>query len=375
MNKDNIPMPQELKTFDFIISSGIDIINNNYKSKDFSISYISSKESDYENNKSNEDKNLFNIKSNTFYKTIEKIQSLTNKSLNDSHLEYILIGEETAKENLNLFVDYFSKSSSVRLDVYVFITKDMKSEDFIKNILTSKIDVDSRLDGLINNKTYLSSNFIIKKNIKDIMQIFSSENKTGLIPVLSLEENPIKEIKTGTGTNIDNNNKNTFGFYGLGIIKNEKLIDYISYNLVRAYIILKENLKMTDIEITGKNNNLYVFGVKNSNNKISFEFDKSNILEKVVFDIVIETQLDERITLNKENISLNKLNELQADKIKKEIEEIIKLSKKTDTDFLEINKILSVQHPYKWEKIKNNWQNIFKDIEYEINILIKERRK
>ena len=92
INKDKIPMPEELKTFDFIISSGVDI-DLNLGDESFSISYISSEESEEENNKSNANKNIFNVKSDTMNNTFEKLQSLTNKSMNDSHLEYLLIGE------------------------------------------------------------------------------------------------------------------------------------------------------------------------------------------------------------------------------------------------------------------------------------------
>jgi spore germination protein KC len=356
INNDKIPIPVELKTFDFIITSGVDI---DLKSNEFSISYISSEETGNENDNSNANKNLFNVKSNTLNKTFEKIQSLTNKSFNDSHLEYILIGENTAKENLDYFIDYYSKNPNIRLDVYAFITKDMSSEDFIKKILTSKIDTDVRLDGLVNDKTRLNS--MTKKNLKDIMQLFYSENKTGLIPVLAVKESPIKN------NDEKSENKYTFEFSGLGIIKNGKLINYLPYSLVRTYIILTKTLKMSDIEIIN-DNNLFVFTIKNSNNKISFKFNENNIPEKVIFDINIETALEETKANEKNN-----LNELQSEKIKSEIKEIIKISKKTNADFLNIGETLSMQHPYKWHIIKDDWSNIFKDLEYEINVTTKRR--
>jgi len=358
-NKDKLPNPVELKTFDFIVSSGIDIDLN---SREFNISYISSEETNDENDKSNANKNIFNVKSNTLNKTFEKLQSLTNKSFNDSHLEYILIGENTAKESLDYFIDYYSKSPTIRLDAYAFITKDISGEEFIKKILTSKIDADARLDGLVNDKTLLSS--LNKKNLKDIMQLFYSQNKTGLIPVLAIEESPIKN------NDEKSDKKYTFGFDGLGIIKDGKLIDYLPYSLVRSYLILTKTLKMSDIEITDKNDHLFVFAIKNSKKQISFEFDENNIPEKVVFDIHIETELDEKSS----NESINDLNELQNEKIKSEIEKIIELSKQTDADFLNIGETLSMRHPYKWHNIKEDWQDIFQNLDYEINITTKRRK-
>ena len=367
MNKDKIPTPVELKTFDFIISSGIDIDLNSNSNK-FSISYISSEETNDKDNKSNENKNIFNVKSDTMNSTIKKIQNLTNKSLSDSHLEYMLIGEETAKNSLDYLIDYYSRNQTVRLDVKMFITKDITSEDFIEKILTSKINVDARLDGLVNNKSQLSS--IAKKDLKDIMQLFYSKEKNGFIPALSVKESPVKS--ENEEENESEEKKYTFEFYGLGIIKDGKLTEYLPHYLVRSYFILTKNLKMpdTDIEITDENNNLYVFSVKNSKNKTSFKFDEYNNPKKVIFNISLETKF---IETNSKNKNIENSNNLQSDKIKSEIEEIIEISKNSNADFLNIGEILSVMHPYKWHDIKDDWQDIFKNLEYEINVSVQSK--
>jgi len=364
VNKDKIPMPKELKTLEFIITGGVDIDRKTSdKNNMFSISYIGSEGSANEADKSNENKHIFNVKSDTMNKTVEKLRDLTNKSINDSHLKYMLIGEETAKNSLEYFIDYYSKNSNIRLDVYTFITKDMTSEEFIKKILTSQIDVNARLDGFVNDKTKISS--MTKKNLKDIMQIFYTKEKTGLLPVISIKENPV----TNAVDNEKNENQYTFEFFGLGIIKNGKLIDYMPYSLVKPYLILTKSLKMTDIEIKDEKNNLYVYTIKNSNTQTIFKFDKSDIPKKVIFNINLETELIESSSKEKSD----KNNKLQSEKIKEEVEEVIKLTKKTNADFLNIGEILSIRYPYKWHTIKNDWQNIFENIEYEINVSVKGR--
>jgi len=375
INKDMIPVPEELRTFDFIISSGIDIDLNDGSSEYFSISYISRTGTNNDESKQNSAKNIFNVKSNTLSKTFEKLHSLTNKSFNDSHLEYVLIGENTAKENLAYFIDYYSRSTSMRLSVKAFITKDMTSEDFIEKVMSSEIDADARLHGLVNDRSQLSS--LTKKNLKDVMQIFYSENKTGLIPALAVQESPIKNPDNKGNTDDKDDDESgedyTFEFYGLGIIKDGKLIDYLPRQLVRSYLILTGTLKTTDIEVKSEHDDLFVFTVKNSSNKISFEFNEIGKPKKVIFDINIDTEFDET-TSNSGINNLFDLNKLQSDKIKAEIKEIIEISKNTNADFLNIGESLSVRHPNKWHVIKNDWHDIFKDIDYEINVNAKTKR-
>ncbi|MCL2096892.1 MAG: Ger(x)C family spore germination protein [Oscillospiraceae bacterium] len=376
INKERIPRPEELKTFDFITTSGIDI-DLNGGGENFSISYISRSdnggvgEGGGGNDKSgqNSGKNIFNVKSNTLSGAFDKLHNLTNKSVNDSHLEYILIGEETAKENLDYFTDYYSKRRSIRLSVKTFITKGMTSEDFIRKASTSEIDADAKLHGLVNDGSRISS--LTKKNLKNLMQIFYSKDRTGLIPALAIKESPVETSKTD-----DNGDEKsyTFDFYGLGIIKDGKLKDYLPASLVRSYLILTGKLNATDIEVNGENGDLFVFAVKNSITKTSFEFDAQNKPEKVIFDVSIETEFDETASNSKEAFNLNKLNALQSGKIKSEIERLIETSRETDADFLGIGESLSIRHPYKWHNIKDEWHNLFKNIDYEIKISVKTTR-
>ena len=401
INKERIPVPVELKTFDFIMSSGIDIIisDNAGSSNDnsVSVSYISSEDINQESEKPNANKNIFNVKAATFNKATEQLQSLTNKSLNDSHLEYILIGEATAKENLGYLIKHYSKSPSVRLDASMFVTKDMTSEKFIEKILTSEVDVNARINTLLNDKTQISST--IKKNLKDLLQIFYSKDKTGLIPVLETVESPIKNVDENSddsnnsddthsndSDNTDNTEssdessekKYTFRFYGLGIIKDGKLTDYLESSLVRSYIVLTKNLRCTDIEIIDEKGDLSAFPVKSSQNKISFAFDGENPNKpsKVIFNINIDTNFDETTAAEKiltdENIPI--LNEYQSEVIKSEIEKIIEKSKETGADFLNIGRTFSIQHPYKWHFIEKDWNNIFKNLDCEINVETRIKR-
>lgn len=373
-NRDRIPAPTELKTFDFITSGGIDIsFDEHKKSGDFSISYINAEDAGDSESKSNANKNIYNVKSHTLNSAIEELQGLTNKNVKDSHLEYILIGEETARQNLGYFIKHYSRSPSIRLDVNAFITKDMTSEKFIEKALTSEIDINARMDAILNDKSQISS--LTKRNLKDLLQIFYSNEKIGLLPVLEIVESPVKNSKNdeenqNSDENDDKNKKYTFGFYGLGIIKDGKLVGYLEKELVRSYIILAKSLKSSDIEITDENGNLSTFQIKNSSNKISFECDSEGKPLKVIFDINIDVNFDETFAREKiltdENIPV--LNNLQNEAIKSEIEKIIAKSKETGADFLKTGEIFAMQHPYKYHSIQDSWDEIFQELEYDVRV-------
>ena len=362
-NKESIPYPVELKSIDFIISSGVDIDLDAAENKErCSISYITGQHKGNEN--SDKDKKLFSIKSDTLFRTIEKLQGITNKSMSSSHMQYVLIGEQTAKKSLTYFAKHYPKTPKIRLDVNVFAIKDMTSEEFFKKILTSDIDLNDRLNGIVNNREQLS--YLTNKNLKDLMQITYNKTQTGVIPALHITESP-EQKTTNKSTGNEENKAYTFGYYGLGIIKNGKLIDYLPYNLVRSYLILTKTVKNTAIEVkmnkSGNEDdegaeNLFIFQIENTVNKTSFEFDKDNNLSKVIFNIVADTSYEETDSGSIEEIAdsthLENLNELQKNAIKNEIEKIIEISKEIDTDFIGIGEILSIKQPYKWHYIEKD---------------------
>ena len=379
-NRESIPVPAELKTFDFITSGGIDIsFDENKNSGDFSISYISSEAT---GDKTNAAKNIFNVTSHTLNSALEELQGLTNKNVKDSHLEYILLGEETARENLGYFIKHYSRSPSMRLDVNAFITKDMTSRKFIEKALTCEININARIDAMLKDKSQISS--YAKRNLKDLLQIFYSEEKTGLLPVLEIVASPVSKNNNGDEDKNDskneeeenaadrgppNNGENyTFSFYGLGIIKDGKLVDYLEKELVRSYIILTGNLKTGSIEITDENGSLSAFKIKNSQNRISFGCDENGKPVKVNFDINIDVNFDETFARGKfltdENIPV--LSRLQNEVIKAGIEKIIAKSKETGADFLRIGEAFATQHPYKYYNIDRS--GVFQDLDYDIRV-------
>ena len=410
-NRHRIPAPTELTTLDLITAGGIDIsfgggegeenkgdeenaAGKKGKSESFSLSYLSSENA----NPGNDDKNVWNVKSHTFNSAAEQLQSLANKTVKDSHLGYILLGEETARENLSYFIKHYLRTPSIRLDTNVFVTKGMTSEEFFGKALTSDINVNARIDSLLKDRTQVSS--FVGRTLKNLLQIYYSEEKTGLIPVLEIIESPVQGDGGGNNNNkegqedeidIDDDDENedgeeyeesdetgggeddgeyTFAFYGLGIIKNGKLVGFIEKELVRTYIILTKNLTASAIEVTDSEGSLSTFGVKNSRNKISFGFDCSGAPVKVNFNVSVDVNFDGTFScdeiLTDENIPV--LNNLKNEVIKSEIERIIAKSKETGADFLRLGETFAMRHPYRYRHIRDDWHKIFEGLEYDIQV-------
>ena len=68
----------------------------------------------------------------------------------------------------------------------------------------------------------------------------------------------------------------------------------------------------------------------------------------------------------KEN--LEEIENLVAEEVKHRIESAINVAKNYQVDYIGFNKMLEMKHPYKWNKIKDNWENIFNEVPIRIEV-------
>jgi hypothetical protein len=70
--------------------------------------------------------------------------------------------------------------------------------------------------------------------------------------------------------------------------------------------------------------------------------------------------------LTDENIPV--LNKLKNEVIKSEIEKLLEKSKETGADFLRLGEAAAMRHPNKYHLIRDDWSDIFGDLEYDIRV-------
>ena len=162
-----------------------------------------------------------------------------------------------------------------------------------------------------------------------------------------------------------------FNFSGYGVLKDKKIVKFLTSNQSLACNIIKNEFNSTILNITKDEDEIVALGIKSSKTDIKFEFDGDN-LKKIIINNKFLSEFEEATPNMIESIDY--LEKSQSEIIKSQLEDIVKESKDMGIDFLQISDCLKSKHPYKYEKIKDNWNEVWKHVDVEVNVESKIRR-
>lgn len=289
-----------------------------------------------------------------------KIKAHSDKMIFFGHVDYFIIGEAAAKEDLGKYFDFVNRDHEIRLSPKVYIAKNCTAKEFIENTSTGSKFVADRLDNMKFDISILSN--IDQVRIIDISAMLDNKDAATIIPALecidvkdekSTEDLPKKDITIG----------------GYAIIKDFKLAGYIEEPYSRGYNFLVNKIKSCVVSVKDQSGQLVGLEVIKSNTKVEAHFNGDQ-LEGVTYKTHVTSNIQEqhsREDIYKEDI-LKDLAAQQSASIRDQMEQVISVSKKYETDCTTLGEQIRMQHPYKWEKIKDNWKEIYPTLKIEIEV-------
>jgi spore germination protein KC len=297
----------------------------------------------------------------TVQAAIRQFQTYTNNRVFWGHTDFYLIGEEAAKEDIVRYLDFFTRDHDFRPNSKVFVTYG-KAGDILEESNLPGFFIADYLESLEENTKLLSRSGSLR--MLQLMHELDENTTFGIaIPAISLDG----ELVKAKGTDFPLNK--AVKVEGYAIIKNFKLAGFISQSDSRGYNIIKNIASRGMIGITdqsGKNLGVEIIGVRSK----VIPVIKNGQVTGVRIKTWLETNVDEvqsRKDVFTED-SLTYLEQQQAEVIKKEMENCVKLAKDLDCDFLGIGKAVHLRHPIVWNRIKDHWDEIFQELDIEFEI-------
>ena len=366
-----LPVSSEIDSMEILKLTGLDYIEKEEDGNNAVLSFLIEKEEANQNSSQQESKSksqkVLTYKAVTFNEAVRSMQFYTDKNMAGSHVKYFLIGEETAKNDINKVLDILSKDQEVRLSSYVYIIKDMSAQEFLENVISSEYKLSDVLDNMersSNQKT------IVKYiTISEILSSKLSDSKIYLIPTLEFTTNMENMSEVKGEEEKSSELASQFEFYGYCIMKDNKLIDFLDDKEAIIYNMLINKSTGGNVDVINEKGEAVSFGINDIVTNYSFNFDKDTLKE---IDITVNFRSNFEEVLSEDEITeeknIIKYEKLQEEKIKKQVKELISKSQKLDLDILGIGEKINVKHPYKFRKIKKQFSSMYKDIKFNINV-------
>jgi len=295
---------------------------------------------------------------NNGFDAIHKLTTKMQQPIYLKHLKVVVLAEEVAKQDklIREIADGISRDFIINKNVQMVVVK-----EGAKSLLetTLKSNRQEMVEGLLNSllinqqESTLFTPITLGNFVEDI-----DISNSAIMPVASPGN---EEIIISGGA----------------IFKDYKLIGYLDpmENRAIAYLNNLVNSDGIDTEYKGADLSLLITSAKSKKALIS---EDENI--KIRFDIELEGHihefiLDKDMKIDSKEILEDMQNHV-AKEIKQELEKTIeKVQKEYKADVIFIGDYIRKFHPKVWNKIKDNWEEIYPEIEIEVDVKMFIRRR
>lgn len=300
----------------------------------------------------------------TIFDAVRNAKKRTFNKLYFAESKIIIVSEQIAKEDgINSIIDWFTRDPEIRETLQLVVSQEESAAALLKTDKLTSTTASTDIQNIVEKDQKITSTSENKQLYK-VFNILSSEGLSLTLPAVHI---------------VSNDDKNVCELNGVAVFKSDKLLNYLTSEETKYYVLAKGELKGGIITINTKikesdtdlqNVSLEIKSSVSSQKYISQE--KNNI--KIKVSTTTEVTLGEFKDLNQQltNKDLTNLEKEAAKIIKKRIEDVIeKIQNDYETDILGYGRLLYHTNPRQWKKIKNTFDEEFKNIDVIVESKVK----
>ncbi|MBQ8300220.1 MAG: Ger(x)C family spore germination protein [Clostridia bacterium] len=386
---------KELDNLAYVIGIGADIGSGDNLDITYQIA-IPLKVSSNEGKTGEENFTTYTVSAPSLYVGNSKVNALTSKEVNLSHVKLIVYSEELAKNDLSGHINSLISNVSIRPKTTVAICKN-SAKDFLKNITPDLESSPARYYELLfssQNRTNESA----KSELIDFYTATTSIERDSAIILLSNKksgDDSDTSKKSGNSNDSQNSEQNSTGsssegqssqgssssqgdkensqkkFAGLAVFKGSKMVGEIPQDLIMSHLILTNELKQGDITVydakeDGKLASIFLRQEKKCKYDVTMKNDIPEINIKIKLTGHLRSSTSTTDYLDKENKNI--LTSNIEKEIKTLVEKYIQLTQSYNTDTAGIGRYVK-QEFLTWDEFeKLKWNEQYKNARFNINV-------
>ena len=303
-----------------------------------------------------EDKSLF-VESYSMEDSINRATAKSSRSLFLGDSKLLLLSDNFLKypEIVKQVLDYFERQPKTDASMYVVVC-DGSTEDYIKFKPAMEKNMESYISGIMENS--LKTSTVLPVTLNELL-ILLNENGNAVVPRLTLDKN-----------------KNEICLNGVGVIKNFTIKGYLTPLETSDLEILRGKVRSGN-KVIYKDGNPIDFVIEGIDRKIEILNKDSDDKLKANINIRLEGEI-RSYTLGGKLLSKEEIEEFEQAFNKSLSIECTKVASILQTDFvvdaIGIREHVEKYRPKYWNKIKDNWDENYKNSLINVNVQVKIRR-
>lgn len=345
----------EIESLAFVVALGVDMD----ESDNFAVSLQIIRRGTTMEKNQNPQTLVYASNGKTINEAINNISEQLSKEIKFSNEKCIIIGEKLAEYGIQSVIDFSLRENDIRPVVPILVTRG-KAVDILK----------------VRTK----ENSVPGYEIGDMVKIQRDLGLAAVATNLDFEKNKNVEESVNSCSVIskkdttNNESENDLVISGSAVFKNYKLVGYMKEKETRGMNWLKGKIKYGNISIQFQDEDKVNLSILSCRSNL----EASIVSNEVYIDVNVReksniNEIDEKILGNLDFNSnphiLDYLSKKQDEFIYNEIMSAVNMSKNTfSADIFGFGDLLYKEHPKEWNKVKENWNENFKDVHINVNV-------
>lgn len=313
------------------------------------------------------------------YTVFDAVRNATltfDRKLNFSHNNVLIFGEEFAKRGIGDYINFYLYDNEPRESTYFLVAKGSKAYE-VMGINEGLTDTPAGyIQGLIENYEFTSKTRSI--SLSEYIKYYF-QSKSAVLGIIEKEEKRVvnKEIPEGKG-----NKRDVLSVEGGAAFYKDSLIGYYTGEEMMGFNFIVDEIQgglivfevpdkniSPDTKYTATKGKYTVVEIKKNKTKKDIKIEDGKI------NLTIDVKLTGVIGEETKGVDLREIGILHAveeacsNKVEEHMKKTMdKAQKELKVDTFGIYSLFHRKYPEEWEKISNDWESIFPNISYDINV-------
>jgi|GEM_PF-4239249 len=299
---------------------------------------------------------IYTAEGSSMFEAIQKFHPYTDRIMFWGQVNYMIIGEDTAKLGINKYLDLFARDHEIKQNMKILVAQGMTANELIKVTDLKQSPLDDTLTSLFSDGKNISSNNEV--STLDYLQMISSDKSCLYLPSVKTTEKMEKKEK--------DEDKKLVMLDGYAIFKEDVLEGFVEGSMAKGMNWLINDSNAGYMTLYDKEGKIVV--VELTGCKHSFEVNYDSKIPKVKIKVECTTNIVEYH--GKEDIfthdEIGDLMEQQNEIIENEVLEIVDYLQKVKIDVLGINDEIYHKYPIKTKDYEDIWPDIFAETDISV---------
>lgn len=309
-----------------------------------------------------------------------------------SHNKLIIFGMAVAKEDVFKYIDFIARDSEPRLTTWICVANE-KASDLLKQQPHLEKTPADKIEKVLEGNKFTSEYHNIQ--VREFLDNMLSESKAAVVPIIELETQGEEEkggkkedskgdqssggkdsgSKGGGGSDSKatqeggTNDKSVIVVNNSAVFKDFKMVGQMDNIQTRGYSFVTDNAKGGIITINSPKGDDRIdieFHTAKSSFKMAVKGDEVTANVKIKMTAGIADQ--ETAANYATSEEMEKLEKIINNAVKDEVMASVKKAKELDADIFLFGDRIYKQSPKTWNKLKDNWDETFKNIKVEVSV-------